>query len=1743
LVSPDAYTGVYQTGSMEHLYVREEGEDAGVYVIETINFDTATGGLTISTIASMNNYIFIIDPAQEATLTITKVNLNIAFDSTETFPTEALSAITVEYVSGIVNNAVVQDTFSTSLFLTGEIHLEEIPMENGLYLPGYYAITQDYVTTNYNVIGSGVYHVKGKEVYVTPLTNTKVYGDADPFLEYSLTIVIPEEGITPYSTGDIARVAGENVGSYAYNIGDVELADSGTFIAKWYEAIFITGYNFTITRRNLVITPNNTLQKTYGQYDSGTFTSGWTYEGLQFNETVYNIHDYYTSVNPMVLTRDPGQNVGEYDLHASTMLSYLLNENTGIATGIGYYRDFVIYYGFATSINPKNYNITFAGGTFKINKATIYIAVQNKNSFFDEEIVPLTYTYTSGVINNTVVQDTYEMIDGVLYINSVATNILLSTIAAPYPSEYSLPGTYPITSSGTHQNYNFIGSGTYTIKAGIIYITPNDGTEKEYGSTDPAFGYTLSTDRDGNTVTVSGALGRNIGESVRTYNYTLGTIALVDTTGTWEMAPWYTISLVTGHVFTIYKAQLVIQLQDKTKIYGDPVVPGYSYVYVSGLQNGDIWSSLIINGTASTAATINSDVDEYPITGTYTTANYTITAYDAIYYVTPATVIVRPNPNQQKRFGTADPVFLYTWSNGRFGQVPIVVGLLGREAGEERGIYEYTDVSLELQDNGLFLASNYILVLEYQYFTIIQGIIYVTPDALTKTFGDADPVFTYILSLGAAGETALVTGDLSRISGEAVGYYAYTIGTLTLISGTDFVSEDYILILNNINLFRILGNIIYITPISLTKVYGDADPAALTYTATGFPAGVTPSDALAGYLVRAVGENVGSYLISVGTLTLVDADGFIAANYTLSYSTLPTYFYITPRQLIITPTGDNTKIYGDDEFPIDEYIITGSLPTEDPQATGALDREDGENVGGYPINIGGVILVPGGNFDPSNYELVLDDSQIYYFNITPRDLIILPLSITKVFGELDQDIPYMYYNLADSLIPLFEGSLGREAGENVGQYLINLGDLVLLDNGLFYSANYNVILDPSLAYYFITPRQIYVIPSSVYQVYGDPSIPIPYTISGYDIPSENIIGELGREEGENVGQYLINIGTLGLIATPSFDTENYIFTISTIPSYYFITPRNLVISVVTNQHKVYGDLDTTIAFNILSGLLNNELVGFDGQLLRQPGEDVGSYKISLGTLTLVNYGLFDASNYLLDFDNSSSSYYTILPRQLVVTPTDSLNTKVYGSTSNAIVYTYYNLANDETPVFIGSLTRLNGEDASKYLISLGTLAIISQGTFKSTNYKLVLENNHYYTITKKDIVVTPSTDTFKFIGQKDTEITFSYVGVLFGQTPVFIGSLARYSGDSEGSYLINAGDLTLLSSGLFKSTNYNLKLAEGDYYYHIILPSYLEVASSATRSDSDYIYLESVVTVSTVLDLFTNDNANLKVTSSNVVLTLGSRTTTGDKVGLYVNGILLDYKYIIVSGDINSDKNIDRSDYQLLVNYIETGASLSPFGLKACDLDVNGLVNIQDAAILNVLSDPTKVTSSGTAFYPAIDGSKMYLKLLVNDATSYDVSFASKDVIKVDVVLSSTNLELYGFSANIVYNSKDLTFLSGTTNYGTVTDNFDSTVSLYLVDNSSGIKGNDTKVAQLLFRLNNSASKGETEVVTEDILINALDSRKIANVQTPVLTINIKGEAKNISNMIIALYVVLGATVLGLAVFAIIKRYVYGGKK
>ncbi|HEX6429982.1 MAG TPA: MBG domain-containing protein, partial [Niastella sp.] len=164
-------------------------------------------------------------------------------------------------------------------------------------------------------------------------------------------------------------------------------------------------------------------------------------------------------------------------------------------------------------------------------------------------------------------------------------------------------------------------------------------------------------------------------------------------------------------------------------------------------------------------------------------------------------------------------------------------------------------------------------------------------------------------------------------AGEAVGTYGILQGTLAL-------NSNYNLTYVGANL-SITHRTITVTADAKSKVYGDSDPA-LTYQVTSGSLAFT--DAFAGALTRAAGEDIGAYAILQGTLAL-------NSNYNLSY--IGANLTINKRALTITVNNKN-KLYGA-PLPVLNGIETGIVPSDNITVSYSTTATQASLIGNYPI--------------------------------------------------------------------------------------------------------------------------------------------------------------------------------------------------------------------------------------------------------------------------------------------------------------------------------------------------------------------------------------------------------------------------------------------------------------------------------------------------------------------------------------------------------------------------------------------------------------------------------------------------------------------------------------------------------------------------------------------------------------------------------------------------------------------------
>jgi len=486
-------------------------------------------------------------------------------------------------------------------------------------------------------------------------------------------------------------------------------------------------------------------------------------------------------------------------------------------------------------------------------------------------------------------------------------------------SPYIISAT--LAPTGALSNYSITyNTANFTITPAAASVTPNAAT-KVYGTVDPVLTGTLTgfLPADGVTATYT----RTAGETVAGSPYIIsGTLTPIGVLGN------YAITYNTAN-FTITPAAASVTPNAATKVYGtaDPAFTGT----LTGFLAADGVTATYSRNVGETVAG-----SPYTISATLAPAgvlsNYAITYNTASFTITPAAASVTPNA-ATKVYGAADPVFTGTLSG--FLPADAIVATYGRTAGETVAGSPYT-ISATLAPAGVL--GNYAITYNTANFTITAAVASVTPNAATKVYGTADPVFTGTLTGFVPADGVVAT--YSRTPGETVGGGPYTVSATLAPTG---VLANYTITYNTAN-FTITAATASVTPNAATKVYGATDPVL-----TGTLAGFLPADGITATYTRTAGEAVSSYTISA---TLAPAGPL--ANYAITYNTAA--FTITRAGLTVTASSA-AMIYGG-AVPIispayagfvngDTSAVLTAQPVCTTTATGT------GNVGNYPSSCGG----------------------------------------------------------------------------------------------------------------------------------------------------------------------------------------------------------------------------------------------------------------------------------------------------------------------------------------------------------------------------------------------------------------------------------------------------------------------------------------------------------------------------------------------------------------------------------------------------------------------------------------------------------------------------------------------------------------------------------------------------------------------------------------------------------------------
>ena len=794
----------------------------------------------------------------------------------------------------------------------------------------------------------------------------------------------------------------------------------------------------------------------------------------------------------------------------------------------------------------------------------------------------------------------------------------------------------------------------------------------------------------------------------------------------------YNNSLIYG---TITPRPLTVVTEAQSFCYGDSIEIGYQTI---GLLDGDnLYGKLQIS---------SNQVGKYLIAiGTLNNPNYEINLQSDYVEILPKDIIVRALSNT-KTYGEEDPILKFSVSGLVDGDE--LMGNIRREAGENVGVYEigvgslyngnykinfvsanfeifkrkasvefvvedktydgttkaeysYTLLNtlekdaVELQTDLAFVdknvgnnkkvlinkieivgdnSQNYLLIYDENliFASIFAKNVQISANPVQKTYGEIDPQIVLQFSGMIDGEQ--ITGELQRVQGEDVGKYLYDIPQTMVLENSNYTLS----LLNEIYL-EIFAKTIEISVAPVQKQFGDADPEiGYQFNEEDFVFGQTFDELSSGVASREVGEEIGRYAYKLGSLSLGD-------NYAIKF--VSTGILTISKRDVEIKANSLSKIYGEND-PTFSFVHTNLV--SGVSSTIKLKRERGENVGTYKISYE--------SLDDPHYNITFVAGELV---VLPRDISVKVEDTFKYYNEKDPAVDFVLYlgtlQFEDELSTILRGEISREAGEDVGEYEFMQGTLSA-------GENYNLTFVPGKL--FIYAQELLVKLKNATKYYGESDPVFEYEILSGD-KDVKLNGKAKRMYGENVGEYVIEVGTL---STP----KNYKFKYSC--GILSILPRKIQVTALPAS-KVYGESDPTFVYEITEGTLVDPH-DLSGKIYRENVgvkiyENVGKYPL-LSTLSNPNYEIMYVGSEL-----------SINQREIIVS-TQNVSS-IYGEEiMTDFDYTIEGeiLAGD---TLTGGLYKAEGEDAGKYPIRCN----INIGR----NYK-VRYIQAYYEILPRNLVVT-----------------------------------------------------------------------------------------------------------------------------------------------------------------------------------------------------------------------------------------------------------------------------------------------------------------------------------------------------------------------------------------------------------------------
>ena len=1293
---------------------REEGETAGTYTISVSVDNNTNPNYNIT----LQNAVFTIDP-KPITARMEVEQTVFTYDGTERTP--------VVTVYDPDDNMLVPDT-----------EYEVIYTNNKDAGAGKITL-QDKDGGNYIVNGEEDLTINKKAVTISAENKEKLYKQPDETLTYTVDGVVDGESITGIT---ISRDEGEEAGTYTIAVGVDDEANPN------YDITLVNG-TYTINPKPITGTIN--AEQTEFTYDGTEHTPAITVydpdDNMLVPDTEYNViyaNNKDVGTGTITLTNKENGNYivsGETNITINKRDVTLRAENKeklykqedpeltyavdNIVEGeslndvtisreagetVGTY---TITVGVDESTNP-NYNITLQNATFTLSPKPIdakIIVEEDEFTYDGTERRPLVAAFDPD--DNMLVPDTeYEVI---------------------YTNNKDAGTGKVILQDKDGGNYIVSGEKILTISKKAVTISA-DNKEKFYKDSDETLTYTVDGVVDGESITGI-TISREEGETAGIYTITV----VVDN----EANPNYDITLVNG-IYTIKPKVVTARMEveqteftyDGTEhtpavtvydpddnmlipnteydvVYTDNKNVGTGKVTLQNKENGNYVVSgeadITINKKAITVTANNKEklykqADPeltYNVTGIIegeSLNNIVLTREEG---EVADTYTITVNAEE-----TANPNYAITFINGSFiiKPKPIVANIVvdtaeftydGTEKMPVVTVYDPDDnmlvpdteyeviytgnkdvgtgkITLQNKENGNYIVSG------EKDITISKKAVTITVDNKEKIYKEADETLTYTV-------TGLVDGEslngltISRAVGENVGTYAITAVAdaeanlnynITIVNGIYTINPKIVEARIDLDESEFIYNGLERTP--TFKAYDPDDNMEIPNTEYN--------------VVYSDNKNVGT-----GKVTLTNKDD---GNYIVSSEAT---FVINKKDVTVT-ADDKAKLF-DDFDPILTYTVEGLVDGESLNGI-VISRDEGENAGVYMIHVSA-------NEENPNYNITFVDGK-FLINETVHDIV---LSQYEFVYDGTPKVPQVRRIVGDTEVPLDPDLYTIANNINAGAGIVTIFEK---EGGETRIRGYKT--------FTILKKEATITADNKEKIYGEADGELTYTVDGL-IAGQRILNvSISREEGENAGEYVINV---------SADIDsNKNYNVIAVPGTYTIKKKNISADVELRTTEditgfVYDGTEKKPGAEVYYKATNQKMP-------ENQYEIVYDNNINAGTSTI----RVTSANYIID----ATKTFDIAKRPITVTANNA--NKNYNDVDPELGYTAENTVGDDKLDNI-SVVREAGEKVGEYTITA------SQTAGANSNYSITFRPGTF-TITKNDL-----TDKIKIEIQEDSE-SFPY---------------------------------------------------------------------------------------------------------------------------------------------------------------------------------------------------------------------------------------------------------------------------------------------------------------------------------------------------------------------------------------------------